>query len=111
MKVCITSKGPGPDDMMEERFGRAPFFIFFDTESEEHNAVENPFASGAGGVGPRAAQVLIDNGAKSVVTGNVGGNALGALRAAGISIYFLREPGTVKAAFQQFKDGKLTKAF
>jgi predicted Fe-Mo cluster-binding NifX family protein len=111
MKVCITSKGPSPDDMMEERFGRSPYFIFFDTESGEWKAVENAFAAAPGGVGPRAAQTLIDNGATAVVTGNVGGNALGALRAAGISVYFFRESGTVNAAFQQFKDGKLTKAY
>lgn len=110
MIVCITSKGPTPDDIVEERFGRAPFFIFFNTETDEWNTVENAVAAAAGGVGPRAAQTMIDNKATALVTGNVGGNALAALQAAGISIHFFRGEGTVKSAFQQFKDGKLAKS-
>ncbi|HUU74544.1 MAG TPA: NifB/NifX family molybdenum-iron cluster-binding protein [Methanoregulaceae archaeon] len=110
MIVCITSKGPSPDDMVEERFGRAPFFIFFDSENDEWNAVENAAAGAAGGAGPRAAQALIDNGDKAVITGNVGGNALAALQAAGIAIYFFRGEGTVKSVYQQYKEGKLTRS-
>ena len=48
MKICITAKGETLDSPVEERFGRAPVFIFFETESEEAIAVPNEFAQAAG---------------------------------------------------------------
>ncbi len=109
MIVCITSKGPGPDDLAEERFGRSPYFLFRDTEGGEWISVANRFADAAGGVGPRAAQVLIDKGARVLITGNIGGNALAVLQAAGIEIYLYRENGTAGDAFQKYTAGQLRK--
>jgi len=103
MKICITSKGPGKEDLLEERFGRAPYFLISDNETGEWKSIENPFAGAAGGVGPRAAQILVDNGAKILVTGNVGGNALNALNAAGIKIIYMNGSVTVEKAYEKAK--------
>jgi predicted Fe-Mo cluster-binding NifX family protein len=110
MKICVTAKGPGPEDLLEERFGRTPYFLIHDTEAGTWTAVQNPHAGAMGGVGPRSAQVLVDQGASVLITGNVGGNALNALKAANIEIYFVRESLKAKDAFQAFADGKLTRA-
>ncbi|MCU0632860.1 MAG: NifB/NifX family molybdenum-iron cluster-binding protein [Methanolinea sp.] len=109
MFVCVTAKGPGPEDLAEERFGRSPYFLFKSTEGGEWEAVPNKFADAAGGVGPRAAQVLIDKGARVLITGNIGGNALAVIQAAGIEIYQYRESGTAGDAFQKFTGGQLKK--
>lgn len=109
MLVCITAKGPGPEDLAEERFGRSPYFLFKDTDGGEWSPVANKFADAAGGVGPRAAQVLIDKGARVLVTGNIGGNALAVIQAAGIEIFQYSEGGTAGDAFQMYIDGKLKK--
>lgn len=109
MMVCVTAKGPGPKDPAEERFGRSPYFLFRDAEGGEWSAVANEFADAAGGVGPRAAQVLIDRGTRVLITGNVGGNALAVIQAAGIEIYMYRENGTAGDAFQKFTAGQLRK--
>ena len=103
MNICITSKGPGKTDPMEERFGRSPYFLIFDEDTGEWKSMENPFTGGAGGVGPRAAQVLIDNNVKILITGNVGGNALNALNAAGIKIIYINDPATVEEAYEKAK--------
>lgn len=108
MKICITAKGSGPEDLLEERFGRTPYFLIHDTETGTWTAVQNPHAEGMGGVGPRSAQVLVDQGVSVLITGNVGGNALNALKAANIGIYFVREPVKATDAFQAYADGKLT---
>lgn len=105
MKICITSKGPQKTDLLEERFGRAPYFLIVDDENGEWKSIENPYASGAGGVGPRAAQLLVDNNANILVTGNVGGNALNALNAAGIKIIYVNESLTAEEAFEKVKSG------
>lgn len=109
MIVCVTAKGPGPDDIAEERFGRAPYFLFKETEGGDWSPVANKLADAAGGVGPRAAQVLIDRGARALITGNIGGNALAVIQSAGIEIFMYRDGGTVKDAFGKYMEGRLKK--
>ncbi|NLX49274.1 MAG: dinitrogenase iron-molybdenum cofactor biosynthesis protein [Methanospirillum sp.] len=109
MKVCITSKGTTLDSPAEERFGRAPYFIFVDTDTGSVEAVQNPFADGAGGVGPRAAQLLTSHGAGAMVSGQVGGNAREALLTAGIAMYTYGDGGTVADALEKFRNDALTR--
>lgn len=110
MKICITAQGPTLDSPVEERFGRAPYFIFIDTDTSNIDTQENNFAAGAGGVGPKAAQVLIDRGVKALISGQVGGNAREVLVAAGIGMYTYRSNGTVRDAYEQFKKNTLNRA-
>jgi predicted Fe-Mo cluster-binding NifX family protein len=107
MKICITSQGATLDALVEERFGRAPFFIIRDSGTGSFTAIGNQFANGAGGVGPKAAQVLIAHDVKVLISGQVGGNAREVLAAAGIAMYTYRSGGTVKDAFDQFTKNTL----
>jgi predicted Fe-Mo cluster-binding NifX family protein len=102
MKLCITAQGETLDSPMEERFGRAPYFIFVDSATGSFEAIRNPFAEGGGGVGPKAAQLLIARSVNAVITGQVGGNAQEALSAAGIAVHLIRTGGTVRDAVEQF---------
>jgi predicted Fe-Mo cluster-binding NifX family protein len=102
MKICITSQGSNLEALAEERFGRAPFFIIVDTETGSFEALENQFAGGSGGVGPKAAQMIIAHEVKALVSGMVGGNAHEVLSAAGIQLYVYRGGGTVRDALEQF---------
>ncbi len=110
MKVCITAQGATPDAKVEERFGRAPYFILMDSETESFEAVANPFADGAGGVGPKAAQLIIDRKAGALISGLLGGNARAVLEAAGVALYAYRAGGSVKDAFGEFKKNTLERA-
>jgi predicted Fe-Mo cluster-binding NifX family protein len=110
MKVCITAQGPTPDAKTEDRFGRAPYFIIMDTDTRSFEALENRFAGDYGGVGPKAAQLLIAHGVKALVSGQVGGNARGVLAAAGITMYAYRDSGSVMDAFEKFIGNKLERA-
>jgi len=102
MKICITSQGSTLDALVEERFGRAPFFIIVDTETGSFEALENQFAGGSGGVGPKAAQLIIAHDVKALVSGMVGGNAHEVIKAAGIQLYVYRTGGTIRDALDQF---------
>ena len=102
MKVCFTAKGTTLDALMEERFGRAPYFIIIESGTGSFEAIQNPFADGGGGVGPKAAQVLIANNVNALVSGQVGGNAQEVLAAAGIAMYTYRTGKSVRDAFDQF---------
>lgn len=107
MKICITSQGDNLAAAVDPRFGRAQYFVFYDTDSDEFEAVENASLSAAGGAGIAAAKTVIDAGAKAVLTGNCGPKAMTALKAAGIAIYS-GLAGTVDEAIKAFGGGKLT---
>jgi len=110
MKVCFTANGTTLDALMEERFGRAPYFVIVESETESFEAIKNPYADGGGGVGPKAAQVLIANNVKALISGQVGGNAQEVLAAAGIEMYTYRAVGSVKDALDQFTKNMLARS-
>lgn len=110
MKICITAQGAIPDAKAEERFGRAPYFLFMDSETGSFEAVANPFADGAGGAGPKAAQLVIDRKANALISGMPGGNAKAVLDAAGIIQYTYRSGGSVREAFEAFRNNTLERA-
>ncbi len=107
MKFCFTAKGATLDSLSEDRFGRAPYFIIVESENGSFEAIQNPYADGAGGVGPEAAQLLIAHDVKALISGQVGGNAREVLVAAGIAMYTYRDEGTVKDALDQFTKNAL----
>ena len=92
---------------VEERFGRSPYFILFNTETGATTPIQNPSADASGGVGPKTVQLLVNHNVKAVVTGQVGGNAASALQAAGIETYQYRAGGAVKDALSLYQEGKL----
>jgi predicted Fe-Mo cluster-binding NifX family protein len=110
MKICITSQGSTLDALTEERFGRAPYFMIIDTETGAAEALENQFAGATGGVGPKAAQLLIARKVAALVSGMVGGNAREVIMAAGIQMYTYKAGGSVKDALEQFTNNKLERA-
>ncbi|MCK8518600.1 NifB/NifX family molybdenum-iron cluster-binding protein [Methanoculleus sp. 7T] len=107
MTVCITARAAGTDAPAEQRFGRAPCFVFIDTETGKSESVENPFTGVAGGVAPRAVQVLSEHGATVLITGQIGGNAARALEAGGIKAYAYRGSGSVADALAAYTAGNL----
>ena len=75
MKIAITATGPSLDDQVEARFGRAPYYLFVETETMEVETVQNPNAAAGGGAGIQSAQLMSDHDVKYVLTGNCGPNA------------------------------------
>lgn len=110
MMVCITAQGATPEAKVEERFGRAPYFLFMDSETGSFEAVANPFANGAGGVGPKAAQLIIDRKAGVLISGMLGGNAKAVLDAAAIAQFTYRSADTVRDAFEAYRNNTIERA-
>jgi predicted Fe-Mo cluster-binding NifX family protein len=96
MKIAIPSKGTTLDSAPDDRFGRAPYFAVIDTENRKFTSIENTAAAAPGGVGPQAVGMLSREGVQVVITGRVGGNALTALKEAGIEVIEQELSGTVK---------------
>jgi predicted Fe-Mo cluster-binding NifX family protein len=107
MTICITSTGQSLDAPINPSFGRAPYFLFVDPETETTQAVKN--TPGAHGAGVQAAQIVAANKATAVITGNVGPNAYQGLSAANIEIY-IGARGSVKDALEDYRAGRLSLA-
>lgn len=105
MKICVTSQSEGLESRFEERFGRAPFFTFVDTNGVE--SLANPYMDGSGGVGPRAAQLVMDHGANVLITGRLGDNAANALRSGGMMVYTFDGDQSVAAILDEYQAGRL----
>ena len=107
MKICVTAAGTDWSAATQPNFGRAPYFVFIDTDSETIDAVTN--RPGAHGAGVQAAQTMSEQGAKAVITGSVGPNAYQGLAAAGIDVY-VGATGTVREAYDAYRAGTLKRA-
>ncbi len=97
------------DSKIDQRFGRAAFFLVGDTEAMDFSVIDNENVAASGGAGIGSAKVLIDAGVEAVLTGNCGPNAERTLTAAGVKLY-TGVTGTVAEAVELFKGGKLTQA-
>jgi len=95
---------------MSPRFGRCPYFLIVDAETQKVEAVENKGVRATRGAGVSAAQIVSDSGCQVIITGNVGPNAFHALNATGIKI-FTSVPGkTCEQALKAYNDGDLEEA-
>jgi predicted Fe-Mo cluster-binding NifX family protein len=109
MKIAITSSGQTLDSQVDQRFGRAEYFIIIETESMAFKVLNNENISASTGAGISAAKSLVDADVKAVLTGNCGPNAQKTLSAAGIKLY-TGVSGIVSDAIESFNAGKLSEA-
>lgn len=107
MKVAVTSLGETIESPVDQRFGRARYFIVFDTDTQEwavHDNKQN--LNAAQGAGIQAGQKVIELGAEVVITGHCGPKAFATLRAGDVAL-FLSAAGTVKEVIAEYQAGKL----
>ncbi len=109
MKIAVTSTGRSPDDNVEARFGRCPYFLIIDTDTMQCEAIENPNIALGGGAGIQSAQLMSEKGVTTVLTGNCGPNAFNVFGQAGIQVV-VGVSGPVRNAVEQFKTGALSSA-
>lgn len=88
-------------------FGRAPFFLFKNTESGTGEFVVNPGAEAEGGAGIEAAQAVVDGSADVLITVRCGENAAEVFKAANIKIY-KSEGSDGEENIRAFLDGRLS---
>lgn len=107
MKIMLATNEPSLESQIADRFARASHFLLYDVESGKYDVVENK-ADMAHGMGPKAVQIAIDNGANALISAIPGGNAMEALRSSGIEVYDGRGLRASEAV-EKFKNGELKK--
>ena len=107
MKVAVTSTGSEPTSEVDSRCGRAPWFLFYDTETRSWEAVANKDnAATPHGAGIQTAENVVRLDAEAVITGHCGPKAYQVLSAAKIKV-FLGDARTVEEALRAFESGQL----
>ena len=104
MKIAISSEGPGLDEQVDPRFGRAAGFVIVDPDTLTFDYLDNGAAQAqARGAGIAAAERVAGSGARVLLTGMVGPKALQVLRATGIRVEQEMNGLTVRQALERFK--------
>ena len=108
MTIIISSEGNSLESKPCPRFGRSPFFIKYDLETEEWEALNNPAVSEFGGAGVAASQFIINNQATAIISGRFGPNAFNVLKAAGIQMLtFTPDCDSNQKVIELYKAGSL----
>ena len=107
MKICISSTGKDLSSQIDPRFGRCAYFLVVETDDMSFEVFDNESAGLGGGAGIQSAQFIISKGAKAVITGNCGPNAVKTLSVGGVEV-FLGNTGIVRKVLQKLKNGELT---
>lgn len=107
MIIAISACGKTTEDLFEKRFGRAPFFIFYNTEDKTFTSKNNQQNLNAiQGAGIQSAQNILDEGAQVLITGHCGPKAWQILSNAEIKVY-CADASKTKDVLDQFLQGKL----
>ena len=106
MKIAVSSSGKDLDSQVDPRFGRCACFIIVETDDMSFEAFDNESIALGGGAGIQAAQFMASKGAKAIITGNVGPNAVQTLSAAGVEV-FVGQSGTVREVIENYTRGKI----
>jgi predicted Fe-Mo cluster-binding NifX family protein len=106
MKLAVSSQGKNIESPVDPRFGRCAYFLIVETDDLRFEAFDNENRSLGGGAGIQSAQLVASKGAKVILTGFCGPNAVRTLSAAGIELYVVQR-GTVKEAVEKYIKGEL----
>lgn len=108
MIALLTSQDKFLESSKDDRFGRCPWFIKIDTETNRWEAFPNPGVGHSSGAGVAAAQFVIDQKAEVVISGDFGPHAAGAFRSANIPMFiYSKDISSIQQAVEAFKQDKL----
>ena len=110
-KIAVSAESPNLDDVLDPRFGRAAGFLIVNPETMACEYLDNGVSQAmAQGAGIQAAEIVVNSGAKVVLSGYVGPKAFQALQAAGIKVAQNLMNLTVREAVAQYASGKIEMA-
>lgn len=110
MKAAFTTSGGDLRAPLDSRFGRAPRFLVYDTDTESFSIIDNDQNLNAvQGAGVQSAQTVARAGVDCLITGHCGPKAFRVLAAAGIKVYTTDSP-TVEEALAALRSGTLSEA-
>ncbi|MBF0226271.1 MAG: NifB/NifX family molybdenum-iron cluster-binding protein [Desulfobacterales bacterium] len=106
-RIAITSTGNELNSDMDQRFGRAAYFIIIDPETMEFEAIDNQKNLDLSqGAGIQAGKIIVDKKVNVLITGNCGPKAFKILENSGVKVA-LNINGKVIDAVSKYKNNEL----
>jgi len=106
MKILLSSQGSEKDSIVDQRFGRAAYYVIYNDETDEYTFVENQGKFENSGAGVKASQFVLKQGVDCVITGSLGPKAFMIIKDAGLKGYKNIE-GTIEEVLKAFKNNQL----
>jgi len=107
MKIAITSVSNSIDSEIDPRFGRAKYFLVYDTETDKYEFVDNTLnVKAMQGAGVQSGQKVSELDVKAVISDHMGPKALSVLKESGIRI-FTTDKTKLKDIIEAFKNNEL----
>lgn len=105
MKILFAvENNAGIDSKLDNRFGRAAYFLIYDTDGEKVLSIEeNKYKNEGHGVGIKAASFAVDKGCATVVGAQPGPKAAAIFQQAKIKM-IAADKGTVKEVLERHKE-------
>lgn len=107
MKIAIPVINESENPEIAQQLGRAPFYMVYDTESKASETVTNPAQDSPSGAGVKAAQTIVNTGAKVLLTIRCGDRAYEVLDGAGVKVMEAFE-GSAMDNINAYIDGKMS---
>jgi len=106
-KIAICASSDSPSAPVDGRFGRCAYFLLWDEEQNNFEALINGGPELNLGAGTGAVQELLRRGVGILICNRVGPKAFTVLRQAGVKIYGAREGINVETVLQHYQAGSL----
>ncbi len=106
MRILLSAQGDNKESLVDQRFGRAAYYVIYDDQTNEYSSVENQGKLENSGAGVKASQFVLEQGVDCVITGSLGPKSFMIIQDAGLKGYKNFE-GTVEEIIEAFKNNKL----
>jgi len=107
MKIAIAVEEQSMESIICPSFGRAPYFLIYDTKTHRKIYLDNDVKDSKGGKGIKAAQMIVDENADVLLASRCGRNASDILEKANIVIFKTRN-NLALVNIEAFKNKKLS---
>lgn len=107
MKIAIPVEEKSMEITVYQSFGRAPYFLIYNTITKEKEFLDNSAIISQGGAGIRASQIIADLGVRAIITPRCGENADKTCRNAEVVVYKCIS-GTVQQNIEAFINNELS---
>ncbi len=107
MKIGICALGQDLNSLISPTFGRAPYFLIFDLDTNKLEVIPNSAFNSPRGAGVASAQVVVSQKVKAVICTNFGPNSFSVLKMAGIKVYCGAVGITVKETIERYRKNEL----
>lgn len=107
MRIAVPAEDKSVNAYVCPSFGRAPYFLLFDTKTGERVFLDNEAGNHQGGAGIVTAQTLVDQQINVLLTPRCGENAVQVLEAASIEIYKTQNV-SIQENIDSFNKGELS---